>query len=95
MRLGQTTTKLPISWPPSPQTSSKTVTGEDALPHIDAKSDGRDASLLLATALAWLRQDRLKRIEKEQADGTGPKRGAKANKDTDSETFYSKYDYSA
>ncbi|CEH17065.1 Predicted ABC-type transport, ATPase component/CCR4 associated factor [Ceraceosorus bombacis] len=88
MQLGTTTTPLPIAWPPSSSDAS------DALPALDSKVE-REGSVLLATALAWLRQDRELRLEKEQAEGGQKKRGAQPSKDdTDSSRFYSAYDYS-
>ncbi|PWN45175.1 hypothetical protein IE81DRAFT_285853 [Ceraceosorus guamensis] len=83
MQLGTTTTPLPIAWPPSSSDAT------DALPALDSKVE-REGSVLLATALAWLRQDRELRLEKEQAEGGQKKRGAQPSKDdTDSSRFYS------
>ncbi|UZJ57325.1 hypothetical protein CBS101457_006645 [Exobasidium rhododendri] len=87
MQHGTITTKEPITWPPTQEDLSSGI-----LPHLDTNED--DASPLLQTALTWLRQDRKIRMEKDASQGKnlrGAKRGAT---ETDSEKFYSKYDYS-
>lgn len=99
MRHGTTTTQEPITWPPTqsdPQASSLPPQTFD-LPGGSSSSNssgggkkedtGEDASQLLSTALAWLRQDKVVRLEKEKTSGTGPTRGARTTQqeETDSE----------
>ncbi|KAN0060592.1 CCR4-NOT regulatory complex component [Thecaphora frezii] len=87
MRMGTTVTKQPIVWPP-------TEAEADALPPTDETDKHRDLSPLLSISLAWLRKDKTLRGEAEKKRGRrrGAQRGDAA--DTDSERFFSKYDYS-
>ncbi|PWN96228.1 hypothetical protein FA09DRAFT_331468 [Tilletiopsis washingtonensis] len=94
MQMGRTTSSMPITWPPRADGVC-----QDALPVLDESGSDADAlsegerGTLLPTALAWLRADRELRIKTERESGN-VKRGAKAGQvDTDSETFYKKYDY--
>ncbi|PWN49113.1 hypothetical protein IE53DRAFT_388690 [Violaceomyces palustris] len=82
MRLGTTLTKDHISWPPN-----------EANQHLLPSSPDENLSPLLSVSLAWLREDRIVRQEEEKK--MGRKRGAKLSTvTTDSEKFFSKYDYS-
>ncbi|SPO42084.1 related to ATP-binding cassette (ABC) transporter [Pseudozyma flocculosa] len=85
MRMGTTVDKEPIVWPP-------TGADADALPPTDETDQHRDLSPLLSISLAWLRKDKTLRGEAETARGR--RRGAQKDADTDSERFFSKYDYS-
>jgi len=87
MQHGTITTEEPITWPPTQEDLKSGV-----LPQLDASED--DASPLLQTALTWLRDDRRIRMDNDAKEGKqlrGAKRGAT---ETDSERFFSKYDYS-
>lgn len=87
MRLGTTTTTLPIDWP---ATNPADIA---ALPPTAKADVGRDLSPLLELSLAWLREDKVLRAEEEAKRGR--KRGANRDAvETDSERFFSKYDYS-
>lgn len=87
MRLGTTTTTLPIDWP------AKNPADIAALPPTAKADKGRDLSPLLEVSLAWLREDKVVRAEEEAKRGR--KRGANRDQvETDSEKFFSKYDYS-
>lgn len=89
MRLGMTTTTLPIDWPASNPADIA------ALPPTAREDEGRDLSPLLNVSLAWLREDKVVRAREEEKRGRH--RGAvRGNGDelTDSEKFFSKYDYS-
>lgn len=87
MRLGTTTTTLPIDWP---ATNAADIA---ALPPTAAADKTRDLSPLLNVSLAWLREDKVVRAEQEAKRGRV--RGAnRQNETTDSEKFFSKYDYS-
>jgi CCR4-NOT complex subunit CAF16 len=87
MQHGSITTREPIAWPPRQQDRDS-----GTLPVLDASED--DSSILLQTALAWLREDRQIRIKNEQEKLGKKTRGAKRGEETDSERFFSKYDYS-
>lgn len=85
MRLGSTTTALPIEWP------AKTPGDIAALPPQSVTDKDRDLSPLLNVSLAWLREDRELRSQAELKRGR--KRGANHTAETtDSEKFFSKYD---
>jgi CCR4-NOT complex subunit CAF16 len=85
MRLGTTTTTLPIDWP---ATNPADVA---ALPPTASADKDRDLSPLLNVSLAWLREDKVVRADEEAKRGR--KRGAnRQNETTDSEKFFSKYD---
>ncbi|EST05082.1 ABC transporter-like protein [Kalmanozyma brasiliensis GHG001] len=87
MRLGTTTTTLPIDWP------AKNPADIAALPPTANADKDRDLSPLLNVSLAWLREDKVVRAEAEAKRGRT--RGANRNNvETDSERFFSKYDYS-
>ncbi|TKY84749.1 hypothetical protein EX895_005829 [Sporisorium graminicola] len=87
MRLGTTTTTLPIDWP---ATNPADIA---ALPPTASADKDRDLSPLLNVSLAWLREDKVVRAEEESKRGRT--RGAnRKNETTDSEKFFSKYDYS-
>ncbi|PWZ00115.1 hypothetical protein BCV70DRAFT_200274 [Testicularia cyperi] len=87
MRLGTTTTTRPIDWP---ATSPSDIA---ALPPTSSADKERDLSPLLNVSLAWLREDREVRAKEELKRGR--KRGAnRLAETTDSEKFFSKYDYS-
>lgn len=87
MRLGKTTTTLPIDWP---ATNPADIA---ALPPTATQDKARNLSPLLEVSLAWLREDRLVRAEQEFK--RGKRRGARREGETtDSERFFSKYDYS-
>lgn len=88
MQHGTITTKEPISWPPSQQDQESGV-----IPRLD-ESNGDDSSPLLQTALIWLRQDRKIRIERETKLGKITRGANRSGIETDSEKFFSKYDYS-
>lgn len=97
MRGGTTTTVQPIPWPPlEPGETSVGAQGQDAtaaLPAL-ASEEQHHSSRLFHTALAWLREDRKVRAETEAQEGGKPRRGAKRDgAETDSERFFSKYDY--
>ncbi|KAE8231983.1 hypothetical protein CF326_g2990 [Tilletia indica] len=104
MRLGTTVNPKALSWPPN-ESNAQDYPKSSQQP---ASADGlieRDLSPLLTVALAWLREDRRIRQEKEKeassatdahAISQSRKRGARVGQETtDSETFFSKYDYSA
>ncbi len=88
MRLGMTTTTLPIDWP---ATNPADIA---ALPPTAAEDKERDLSPLLNVSLAWLREDKVVRAEEEAKRGR--KRGANRQEGvtSDSEKFFKKYDYS-
>ncbi|SNX85069.1 related to ATP-binding cassette (ABC) transporter [Melanopsichium pennsylvanicum] len=87
MRLGTTTTTLPIDWP---ATNPADIA---ALPPTAIADKERDLSPLLNVSLAWLREDKVVRAQEEEKRGR--RRGAnRQNETTDSERFFSKYDYS-
>lgn len=101
MRLGTTVDPKPLPWPPSEAKASD-------YPQIQPNTSGvieRDLSPLLTVALAWLREDRKIRQEKEKEESSAGdahalsrmrKRGARLGQETtDSEAFFSKYDYGA
>lgn len=85
---GTITTKEPIAWPPSQQDQDSGI-----IPRLN-ESNGDDSSPLLQTALTWLRQDRKIRIERETKMGKITRGANRSGIETDSEKFFSKYDYS-
>lgn len=88
MRHSTTTTGEPISWPPSRSDPQAASLPPQAFDQDSGKDDSDDASQLLSTALAWLREDKVVRLERERTSGKGPTRGAKAaqqDQETDSE----------
>ena len=87
MRHGTITTKEPIAWPPRIEDEQAGV-----LPSHDPAE--QDASPLLQTALAWLREDRRIRISNDADEGKHLRGAPKQGAETDSERFFSKYDYS-
>lgn len=97
---GQGTDKQALRWPP-------TSADVDRLQGTNSSASGgeRKDGVLLNIALTWLRTDRAIREAEERAayeaqGGTGRKRGARRGLEgameveTDSEKFYTKYDYS-
>ncbi|KAK0519211.1 CCR4-NOT regulatory complex component [Tilletia horrida] len=106
MRLGTTVNPKPLVWPPNESNAHE-------YPSLHTGADGsndvieRDLSPLLTVALAWLREDRKIRQEKEKEEASAAakdahalsrlrKRGARVGEETtDSEAFFSKYDYGA
>ncbi|ORY59019.1 P-loop containing nucleoside triphosphate hydrolase protein [Leucosporidium creatinivorum] len=98
IQLGTTLPPSPLSWPvvfPSSDPSA-TVEGVPAGVREKMEDPERPGSKLLELALAWLAQDKERRIEKEIAVGGTKKRGAAKKAEgetTDSEAFYKKYDY--
>jgi CCR4-NOT complex subunit CAF16 len=97
MRHGRTTTPAPISWPPVGRAASNDEF--EALPNVWKElEEGNTPPNLFETALAWLREDRVVRADeearvKDAAHRRGARRGDAAATETDSERFFSKYDY--
>ncbi|PWN33235.1 uncharacterized protein FA14DRAFT_135343 [Meira miltonrushii] len=97
MQHGTTTTEEPVNWPPLMQDDQQM----QSLPaiwreHKSSRADASKAPPLFETALEWLREDRVVRAEREKQQGTTAVRGARRGDqtETDSERFFSKYDYS-
>lgn len=90
MRGGKTTTKTPVAWPPEENNDELLA----ALPQVDTVDKQYNSSLLFHTALAWLRDDRRIRSEDENKTGKSRRGANKSTTETDSERFFSKYDYS-
>ncbi|KAK0556474.1 CCR4-NOT regulatory complex component [Tilletia horrida] len=105
MRLGTTVNPKPLDWPPNESNAHE----YPSLAQREGGLIERELSPLLTVALAWLREDRVIRTktEKETADSAAAKgdaqalsrlrkRGARVGEETtDSEAFFSKYDYGA
>jgi len=83
LHLGSLTTREPMPWPIPPQ--------HPGLP-LKLRNTPALAYGLWDLALAWLEEDRERRL-KEDGRGRG-RRGARREETTDSEVFYRKYDYS-
>lgn len=96
MRHGTTTTDQPVDWPPH-------VDGAEQIKmlpaiwhghHPGAQSSEPHPPSLFETALAWLREDRQLRAETEAKAGSVTRGARRDATETDSERFFSKYDYS-
>lgn len=99
LQLGRTTTADPLPWPLVLQPDAPPAY-RAALPrsYREAPNDMHPRpteSSLLQLALAWLREDRVLRVQQDAERGVKRGRAERAPETTDAKRFFSQYDYYA